>query len=91
MKPLPNELLATKRHKTKTGARFHKAFFWRHEWYWLTGVFGKLGKETVAQACSMSHVFAWVDETGNFVQEGSPIRGLWQEIVPDVTNRLWGE
>ncbi|AGR48071.1 hypothetical protein PHIM7_341 [Sinorhizobium phage phiM7] len=85
-----HEELAAKTHRTKTGARFYKAFYWRGEWCRLTGLFGKVNGLTVAQAMGKEQGFTWTDENGDMLREGTPIRNLWQEIVPGVTTVPWG-
>lgn len=87
---MTNEELANKVFRVKTGEQFYKVFFWRGEWYRLTGLFGRSGGKVVAQAFAEKHGYTWGDEDGNFLSDGAPVRGLWQEIVPGVTNQPWG-
>lgn len=87
---MTNEELARKVHKSKSGAAFAKAQYWKGEWYRLTGCFGfKKGGDCVAQSISTSGVFMWSDEDGNALIEGTLIRAIWQEMVIGVTNVPW--
>ncbi len=87
---MTNEELAKKYHRSKTGAEFYKAQYWKGEWYRLTGCFGFMkGGNCVAQSISTSGVYMWNDEEGNPLIEGTLIRAMWMEMVNGVTNVPW--
>lgn len=85
---MSNEELAAKLHRCKDGSRHHKAIYWKGAWHILTGVFGKVGKEPVAQYRSQFNTI-WQTEKGEPIRQGTPIKSMWQEIVTDITDVPW--